>query len=510
MTMKAPATRLIIILLFIFVYLISSLIYVFGGRIHLDEGAYVYASALVYEGKLPYRDFFFLQTPVYPYVYGAFMQILGYGLVQARLISVMFGFFACLAACMIAGRLGGRPGMAAAAGLLAFNPFQIYFFTITRLYALTAFFFTASCYLILDRKKRASTQILSCILMALAVCTRLTVLPALPVLFLYIWLSNRRKPLKQLLPAAAGCLVLLAVIGFFYFKAKDEFYFNILGLNLSLHSRNLAANLFQKARAVTHLIKNYFLFWLVFAFVLFYKGRSLIDSFKKEIKGLSAEGVFWIFLALISGAHFSAKIFQESYQTFLFPLACATVGGAAGRIAYGVKNSESVRRLLAGTFFIGCLLTFAAYGRTSLSLIDGHSPVESLERQAEFIRAHTAPEDYIFSADSPLAAAEAGRHVLPGMAGSDYFPHWPTERCLRYHVTNDEILLQYIEEKRAKLLIIGDASYTLTLPLLEPVPEKKRKKLTDAVERCYHKEAEFSNLFVPGTKSYFYLANEEN
>ena len=40
------------------------------GRLNQDEGWYLYASRLVYEGRLPYRDFAFFQAPFLPYVYG--------------------------------------------------------------------------------------------------------------------------------------------------------------------------------------------------------------------------------------------------------------------------------------------------------------------------------------------------------------------------------------------------------------------------------------------------------
>ena len=35
-----------------------------------DEGFYLMASRLVFEHRVPYRDFFFTQTPLLPFVYG--------------------------------------------------------------------------------------------------------------------------------------------------------------------------------------------------------------------------------------------------------------------------------------------------------------------------------------------------------------------------------------------------------------------------------------------------------
>ena len=41
---------------------------VWWGAVNQDEGWYLYAARLVGEGKLPYRDFFFTQGPVLPFL----------------------------------------------------------------------------------------------------------------------------------------------------------------------------------------------------------------------------------------------------------------------------------------------------------------------------------------------------------------------------------------------------------------------------------------------------------
>src|SRR5207245_9405636 len=43
-----------------------------------DEGTYLLVSRLVAEGQLPYHDFFYRQMFLLPYVYGAWMQLVGY------------------------------------------------------------------------------------------------------------------------------------------------------------------------------------------------------------------------------------------------------------------------------------------------------------------------------------------------------------------------------------------------------------------------------------------------
>jgi hypothetical protein len=43
-----------------------------------DEGFYLMASRLVFESRIPYRDFFFTQMPLTPYLYGSWMLVTGY------------------------------------------------------------------------------------------------------------------------------------------------------------------------------------------------------------------------------------------------------------------------------------------------------------------------------------------------------------------------------------------------------------------------------------------------
>ena len=54
-----------------------------------DEGFYLMASRLVFEHKVPYRDFFFTQMPLTPYLYGLWMQIAGRSWMSARFFSAV-------------------------------------------------------------------------------------------------------------------------------------------------------------------------------------------------------------------------------------------------------------------------------------------------------------------------------------------------------------------------------------------------------------------------------------
>ncbi|MEN8184892.1 MAG: hypothetical protein ABFS46_20415, partial [Myxococcota bacterium] len=54
-----------------------------------DEGYYLMAARLVLEGGVPYRDFFFPQMPLLPYVYAAWLELLGASWYAGRALSVL-------------------------------------------------------------------------------------------------------------------------------------------------------------------------------------------------------------------------------------------------------------------------------------------------------------------------------------------------------------------------------------------------------------------------------------
>ena len=57
--------------------------------VNLDEGYYLTASRFVYQGKIVYRDFFYTQMPLLPYIYGLWLKLFGYSWTSARLLGAL-------------------------------------------------------------------------------------------------------------------------------------------------------------------------------------------------------------------------------------------------------------------------------------------------------------------------------------------------------------------------------------------------------------------------------------
>ena len=68
-------------------------------RVDADEGFYTTAARLVWQGKAPYKDFFYQQAPLLPYVYSWIWAIRPNSLVAMRILSAVF----CAAATLLWG-----------------------------------------------------------------------------------------------------------------------------------------------------------------------------------------------------------------------------------------------------------------------------------------------------------------------------------------------------------------------------------------------------------------------
>jgi len=504
------STKLVMKIVLWFIYCLQSLIYLFAGSIHLDEGAYLYAARAVYKGTLPYRDFFFLQPPLHPYIYGIFQKIAP-GLLVGRLTSIVCGIISVILLCKLARKLtSSDTAVILFLALITMTPFQIYFFSITRLYSLTMLFISLGCYFLFSEKSPSTFSLtIGLIAFSAALGTRLTVLPLFFYGVIYTMIRGK-KAVARFIPVFCAVLFLIAIYTPFVLTAgRDRLWFNLLGMNLSLHSNNIEANLIQKARATAQLIRFYFPAWILLipisvSFIKQIKEQSIITWIKRIF---SSEGSLWCLTLGMLLVHSSAKLYQVSYQTIVMPLLLLMVAIVWSR-KYDQWNAQAQRysrMFVTVIFFISIL----AYGRTSISIAEGKPSMLALWEQAEFIRQNTEETDMIFSADSALVATEADRDVLTGMAGSDLFSGWTTEKCRHFNVLNFEIMEEYIENQSSKLLVYGDMSFGLSLPYLEPIPELQKKQFLNRIKTNFKVAHSFPNLMLPGTQTHYCLPDEK-
>ena len=196
----------------VFAFVVLGAAAVWMGGLNQDEGWYLYAANMVAEGQVPYRDFFFTQGPVMPWVYSAFAGIWKtWGLLGARVFTLGLGVLGIVLAMGLARRLA-PDGQKGAAGLIVLfllgcNLYHLYYVAIPKTYALASLFVLAGFFL-------ATFDSVFCalgagILFTFAAGTRISLGAILPVVGFGLLLSRRWRALFGFFLGCFGALALV-------------------------------------------------------------------------------------------------------------------------------------------------------------------------------------------------------------------------------------------------------------------------------------------------------------
>lgn len=173
-----------------FAFLVLGGASVWYGALNQDEGWYLYAANLVSEGQHPYRDFFFTQGPVMPYVYSFFTGIWrNFGLLGARVFNLSVGLVGIVFACALARRFSPRAALITFI-LLATNLYHLYYLTIPKTYALASLFVILGFYAL--SFERVWAYVLSAFFLVLAAGTRFSLGVILPIVALALFWKGKR------------------------------------------------------------------------------------------------------------------------------------------------------------------------------------------------------------------------------------------------------------------------------------------------------------------------------
>ena len=211
-----------------------------------DEGVYAYASRLAWHGRLPYRDFFYEQTPLLPYVYGAWIGLTGESWYALRVLSALL---ACAVGALLYVHASRRLGRRAAfLGLLLYASSALVFgfFVVVKTFALATLLLLGAFALLDGGVRSARTAFVAGLLTALAVDVRLVFLAALPPLAI--------AARARLAPFAGGFLAGLIPSIVLFALAPRQFVFDNLGYHLAKGSAGLGDDLAQKARTIGNLL----------------------------------------------------------------------------------------------------------------------------------------------------------------------------------------------------------------------------------------------------------------
>jgi len=199
------------------------------GGINQDEGWYLYAANMVSAGQMPYRDFFYTQGPLLPFVYSPFSWIWkAWGLLGARLFTLALGGAGIIFAVALARRLvpAERKNLAGLTVLLLLgcNLYHLYYCAMPKTYALAALFVALGFYLLsfvtASGWRTVPFAVGAGASLALAAGTRISLGALLCVVGLSLLCARRWK---ALIGFCAGGFVLLALVYVIPFVADAGF-----------------------------------------------------------------------------------------------------------------------------------------------------------------------------------------------------------------------------------------------------------------------------------------------
>jgi hypothetical protein len=431
-------------------------------QVNLDEGWYLWASKLVYEGKLLYRDFAYTQTPLLPYVYGLNQRLFGEGLIQGRLLTALCVLAAVGLSVGAAARIAGRTAALVCLALCVVSTFALAQFTYTATYALTALLMGAALYVAVGPWPENRRIVVAASLFCLAIAVRLSVAAAAPPFLLYLILTSDQRRRALLLVGLAALGTLGVTLGIYWLLSGEMMLYDILGF----HTDRLLKAEWHRLRMWHSGERAISDFFVLVGVTLTAAATGIVQmwaswqrSSRRENRRSSA---ILLTVAAMSLALFVVHLIPRTtdsyYNSLQAPLICV-VGGVL--VAHWLRTEEPTRRrfgwlLIALLVFTHGARQWRAFAREKYIAQPARSQVAVVREAANLLRRLVTPGGELLSF-SPHLALESGLRLKPGyeMAIFAYQPTWSNEQVTRYHVVNNEQLLRDLRSGADAVALTG-------------------------------------------------------
>ncbi|MCD4655361.1 hypothetical protein K8T06_15680, partial [bacterium] len=320
------------------IFIFAGVFYSFYGRVFLDAGFYLNASREVYRGHMPYRDFIFVQGPVYPYVYGLPLLLTGYKVIFARWLSLLFGILTLALATWTSGQTQGGFGKIVTLAALATVPYQAYFFSSVKLYALTGFLLMAGFACLASKLPLTIKHSCGLMMIVLAAATRLTLVPVAFIVVGYVIIDNyaqkRGIPWMALMVTTVTAIVLA---GPFLVADHEAVLYNLIKIHISAAAGPYLFSFSKQLRVLAKLVIFYPILSIGASYILF----QIIG--KRAFRVLTRLDIaMFLSIASVTGVHLTANWFSMGYQSPIMPLTAVFVGSLTGRFMKDTKVSRPV------------------------------------------------------------------------------------------------------------------------------------------------------------------------
>lgn len=461
------------------VYLAVLLLYATRRGLNPDEGFYPLAARLVWEGKIPYRDFLFSQGPLIPYIYGWIAGLHPQSLVAMRFVSVALGAATVfLWGWFLFSLRSLSPGVAFWTFLvILLNPYWIAWHSIVKTFAFADFLISVAIICLYHgfQRGRARWYAGAGLALGLLASSRSLYGPVLP--FTLVWLAlldwkaverNFRRTWAYLAGVVCGAVPLLLNFA----ADPDTFIFDNFRyrriIDTGLHAPTLQV-LLNKIGGLELALKRPFfevLSILVLAGII-----SLLELRKKKENPWSRQDyqffllVFLMMLVYTGTSLIPIPAWSEYFEAPLLPFLVFFIAEGL-RIALRFSWKWAVVIVI-----LGPVLCWQDVHK----IVGEASGIPRLQLAAyrevtRIVRANSSPDAVVLSI-WPGYVFESGRRPFPGTENQFVYPvaaGIAPELRRRYHVASKDMVLQavvdgvpdiYIPVALRKYVYITDAEY---------------------------------------------------
>ncbi len=524
-------------------WLALSAMNIWMGELNQDEGWYLYAAKQMAEGRIPYRDFAFTQSPMLPLVYSWVYPWVGkFGLLGGRAVTWGFGALGMLFAVWLAMRTGPRQAQRLTGGLcftlIAMNVYQSYFTTVVKTYSLSSLFLCAGLLALACVRPSHGFRaaVAAGFLLACATATRISLGASLAVGGLYLLIFRRRVRSWAWLDFGLGGLLGLAVTLLpFMALGREGFRFGVIEYHSLREAGPWLVQAAYKVGCLSRLAQAYFPAALGGLCLLILAGRYLVlragPDEKSEISPEYPGPVdsaprfnmfLWTMVVALALVHLAAPFPYDDYQVPVYPVFCAALASTGARWWLreesrrygGPSKMRSARRLaiLTVTWLMCGLYAFSSplaqswfvAGRDRIWWrLRTQSPVAQLRDMAKWVRDLTdaAQGTHLLTQDTYLAV-EAGLPVPHGleMGPFSYYPDWERERAEKIGVMNRDMMLELLAtESNAPIAALSGYSLSIRSPEVEEVIREDRLAFDEILQTRFERVESVPGFGQAGT-----------
>ncbi|MEI6610059.1 MAG: hypothetical protein WCO53_10000 [Deltaproteobacteria bacterium] len=422
-------TGMTIAVLFIAYYTINNV------TLYIDESYYIMAAKKAMSGEIPYRDFGYAQAPIMPYINGFFLNIFGFTQQASRVINMCWGYLAILFSMIFVLKRRGLWACFICGWVLLSSPLWVGVNCFST-YGLTNFLMTVTGIVFCSSLKYDKKVILFSIFGSLAIGCRLTVAPAIMILWAFLILEGNdyRQKMKTFFIFIAVELTIL--LPFFIASPYNFIHWNVgYHISTTIHRRIFSEHFLGQPSV----------------FIMLSLAIPLAFILKKKFTSPEVA----LLLAAIAGI-FSQFIPQSSY--FIYSMLFSTMAVMGGTI---ILSDFKYKKYICAILLIFPLIYLTPSNPHSyltyppINAYFDNKWNDTRNEAVKFLKKNTSSDDLLLT-HYPILAIEADRDIFHGMemgwfAVTDEMDQ-TTAKKLNYMHYNE--LIKIVRYSEAKAIIL--------------------------------------------------------